>query len=162
MYRNTLRLSVRHDQSNELRVIVALAGAVNAERYERPTQLALIEDGVRIAAGEGVAELVVEGWPSAASLIADANSAGIVSFGCLDCATARGVSSEGHSPFDSLEWVPGSDVRLPLHACGAPRPSGKLLTIEAQRSGQQDFDKRVGKITIGADRGSDGSPSGPS
>jgi hypothetical protein len=154
LYSNTLRFTVRHDATNSRAVILSVVAAVYSERYERPSQLAFLDDGVRVAAGSGVAETEVSGWPTLRDLIDEVNTREMIAFGCADCAAARGVSLE--SPISGLEWVAYSDVRLPLHGCGPDVPSAErltLVTVEQQRADQRAFDDLVGRVTLGADRG---------
>jgi hypothetical protein len=142
-------MAVRHDGRDPLRATLGLASAVNAQRYERPSQLAFVEDGVRIAAGDDMSGVEAEGWPSVSELVDDANRLAIVAFACSDCAEARDVST-ADSAISGLSWVASQDVRLPLHVCREPVKVEKLITISAQRQEQREFDEQVGQVTVGA------------
>jgi hypothetical protein len=152
MYPNTLRLSVKLDESEPRLALLPIVGAVNAHRYERPSQLVFLEKGVKIAAAEQLADLAVDGWPSSQDLLDYLRRSDMLVLACADCAEAHGVGGV-QSPIPQLEWVPSEDVRLPLHDCGKVRALGRLATVEAQRAEQRGFDARVGQITVGADRG---------
>ena len=149
MYKNTLRMTVRNDSTDPVPVTLGFASAVNAQRYERPSQLAFVEDGVRIAVGDGIGEVDVDGWPALSELVDDTNALGIVAFGCSDCADQRGVST-ADSVIEKLQWVPSQDIHLPLHECQEPTEALTLITIKAQRQEQEEFDEQVGQVTIGA------------
>ena len=156
MYSNTLRFTVRHDETNPSGIILSVVAAVYSQRYERAAQLAFVEDGVRVAAGVGISEVEVPGWPSLRDLIDEVNARGMIAFACADCAAERDVRLE--SPVGGLEWVPYSDVRLPLHDCGPIVASAARLTLvttEEQQADQRAFDALVGHVTVGADRGVD-------
>jgi hypothetical protein len=152
MYPNTLRLTVKHDESEPTLALLPIVGAVNTHRYERPSQLVFVENGVSIAASENLGGLVAPGWPSSAELLDALSTANMLVLGCADCARAHGIG-EPESPIRQLEWVPSEDIRLPLHECGKSRPTGRLHLIQAQQAEQRDFDSLVGDVTIGADRG---------
>jgi sulfur relay (sulfurtransferase) complex TusBCD TusD component (DsrE family) len=149
MYKNTLRMTVRRDVVDPLHVTLGFASAVNAQRYERPSQLAFVEDGVRIAAGDGVQDIHVDGWPSLVELVDDTNRLGMVAFACVDCAGKRNVSTSD-STVQRINWVAGSDIHLPLHECREPEETLKLITISEQRQEQVQFDEQVGQVTVGA------------
>jgi sulfur relay (sulfurtransferase) complex TusBCD TusD component (DsrE family) len=154
--KNALRLAVRGDSGAGTGVILSFAGAVNTQRYERQAQLAFVEDGVRIAAGEGIQDVELEGWPSLRELVDDANRLEIVAYACSDCADGRGVSKEDPC-VERLSWVPTEDVHLPLHTCSKHRAteSRQLRTVREQQAEQRQFDERVGHVTVGADRGTE-------
>lgn len=153
MYPNTLRLSVKHDRTQPTLALLPIVGALNTHRYERRSQLVFVQEGVRIAAGEGLGDLVAEGWPSAEHVLGEIGQAGILVLACADCAKAHGVETSESAIIPQLEWVPTEDVRLPLHECGKPRARGRLVTVAAQQTEQRQFDDWVGKVTAGADRG---------
>jgi sulfur relay (sulfurtransferase) complex TusBCD TusD component (DsrE family) len=142
-------MTVRNDSTDPESVTLGFASAVNAQRYERPSQLAFVEDGVRIAIGEGIEDVDVDGWPALAELVDDANALGIVAFGCSDCAGQRGVST-ADSSIEKIQWVASQDIHLPLHECQEPTETLNLISIKAQRQEQVEFDEQVGQITIGA------------
>jgi predicted peroxiredoxin len=149
MYKNTLRMTVRNDSTDPVPVTLGFASAVNAQRYERPSQLAFVEDGVRIAVGDGIGDVDVEGWPALRELVDDANALGIVAFGCSDCAAQRSVST-ADSAVEKIQWVASQDIHLPLHECQEATETPTLITIKAQRQEQKEFDEQVGQVTIGA------------
>ena len=149
MYKNTLRMTVRRDSADPLHVTLGFASAVNAQRYERPSQIAFVEDGVRIAAGDRIEDIDVDGWPSLIELVDDTNQLGMVAFACVDCAGRRNVSTSD-STIRVTKWVAGSDIHLPLHECREPDETLKLITIGEQREEQVQFDEQVGQVTVGA------------
>jgi predicted peroxiredoxin len=149
VYKNTLRMTVRNDSADPVPVTLGFASAVNAQRYERPSQLAFVEDGVRIAGGDGIGDVSVDGWPPLSELVDDANALGIVAFACADCADRRGVGTSD-SAIEKIQWVPTQDIHLPLHECGDLGEALTLITIKAQRQEQKEFDEQVGQVTIGA------------
>jgi hypothetical protein len=154
LLKNCLRLTVRTDGAGP-DAILSVVGAVNTQRYEcRRAELAFVEDGVRVAAGEGLDTIALEGWPTLAELVADANSQEIIAYACTDCAASRGVAA-GDVVIDRTRWVPTEDIHLPLHACSKSKSSEplELRTVAEQRAEQQQFDTLVGHVTIGADRG---------
>jgi hypothetical protein len=155
LLQNSLRLAVRSDGSKPEGVILSFAGVVNTQRYERRrAELAFVEDGVRIAAGEGVEGVELDGWPSLSDLVADANDQDTVAYACSDCADGRGVSTSD-GLLDKLRWVATEDIHLPLHACSKRNSSEgqELRTVQEQQTEQREFDDRVGHVTVGADRG---------
>jgi predicted peroxiredoxin len=142
-------MAVRNDSTDPVPVTLGFASAVNAQRYERPSQLAFVEDGVRIAVGDGIDEVDVDGWPALTELVDDANALGILAFACSDCAGQRGVST-ADSSIDKIQWVASQDIHLPLHECQEPTETLNLITIKAQHQEQVEFDEQVGQVTIGA------------
>jgi hypothetical protein len=155
LLQNSLRLAVRSDASSPEGVILSFAGVVNTQRYERRrAELAFVEDGVRVASGEGIEDMELDGWPSLSELVADANEQGTVGYSCTDCASGRGVSTSAGA-LENLLWVPTEDVHLPLHECskGKSSESLELRSVQEQQSEQREFDERVGHVTVGADRG---------
>jgi sulfur relay (sulfurtransferase) complex TusBCD TusD component (DsrE family) len=155
LLQNSLRLAVRGDATAPDKVVLSFVGAINTQRYERRrAELAFVEDGVRIAAGEGIADTKLDGWPPMTELVDDVNELEITGYACADCADGRGVSTDDKG-IDRLQWVPSEDVRLPLHPCSKHRASERLdlRTVEEQRAEQREFDERVGHVTVGADRG---------
>lgn len=155
LLQNSLRLAVRRDGSKPEGVILSFAGVVNTQRYERRrAELAFVEDGVRVAAGEGVEGVDLDGWPSLSELVADADDQGTVAYACTDCAGGRGVSTS-KAVLAKLLWVPTEDIHLPLHACSKRKSSEglDLRTVQEQQTEQREFDGRVGHVTTGADRG---------
>jgi hypothetical protein len=154
MLKNCLRLAVRTGGEGP-DAILSIVGAVNTQRYERRrAELAFVEDGVRVAAGEGLDTIALEGWPTLAELVADANGHEIVAYACSDCAGSRGVATDGGA-IERTRWVPTEDVHLPLHACskGKSSESLELRTVVEQQQEQRQFDELVGHVTVGADRG---------
>jgi hypothetical protein len=155
LLQNSLRLAVRGDSAAPEKVILSFVGAINTQRYERRrAELAFVEDGVRIAAGDGIPGTELGGWPPLPQLVDDVNELEIIGYACIDCAKGRGVSTDDKA-IDRLEWVPSEDVRLPLHPCSKHQASERLelRTVEEQRAEQREFDERVGHVTVGADRG---------
>jgi hypothetical protein len=155
LLQNSLRLAVRSDASRPEGVILSFAGVVNTQRYERRrSELAFVEDGVRIAAGDGVDGVELDGWPSLSDLVADANDQGTVAYACTDCAGGRGVATS-NGVIEDLRWVPTENIHLPLHACSkhAASESLELRTVQEQQDEQRQFDEKVGHVTVGADRG---------
>jgi hypothetical protein len=155
LLQNSLRLAVRSDASSPEGVILSFAGVVNTQRYERRrAELAFVEDGVRVASGEGIDGLELDGWPSLGELVADANGQGTVAYACTDCAGGRAVSTSD-GVLENLLWVPTEDIHLPLHACSKHKSneSLELRTVREQQHEQREFDERVGHVTVGADRG---------
>ena len=156
LLQNPLRLPVRQDASDATASLLSIAGAVNTQRYERRrSELAFIEDGVRLAVGEGVDDVTFDGWPSLRELLDDVNEMEMICLVCADCASSRGIDSSADSPLKAAEWVATEDVRLPLHECGKNkrREERALVTSEQQREEQRAFDAKVGRPTAGADRG---------
>jgi hypothetical protein len=152
---NSLRLAVRTDGETPGGVVLSFVGAVNTQRYERRrAELAFVEDGVRVAAGDTIEGVELDGWPPLADLVDDVNQLEIIGFACTDCAEGRGVSTDQQS-LENLNWVPTEDVRLPLHECSKRKSNEgvQLRTVEEQRAEQREFDDRVGHVTVGADRG---------
>jgi hypothetical protein len=155
LLQNCLRLAVRSDGSKPEGVILSFAGVVNTQRYERRrAELAFVEDGVRVAAGEGNEGMELDGWPPLSELLTAVNDQETIAYACADCAGGREVST-AKSAIDRLRWVPTEDVHLPLHECSKRESSegAELRTIQQQQTEQREFDDRVGHVTAGADRG---------
>ena len=122
LLQNSLRLAVRSDGSKPEGVILSFAGVVNTQRYERRrSELAFVEDGVRIAAGEGVEGVELDGWPSLSDLVADADDQDTVAY---PAATAP-TGGESRPPTDSSTSCGGCPPRTFIfrftHAASAVR-----------------------------------------
>jgi len=149
---NTARLTVRHDESEPLRAILPIVGALNIDRYERDAELVFVENGVRLLAKDTPPAAPV-GWPTLAEAFEMLAKRSVKSFACADCGAAAGIDT-ATSPIPSLEWVASEDIRLPLHQCAKhPVVHPRVVTVEQQQREQRIFDDLVGKVTIGADRG---------
>ena len=156
LLQNSLRLAVRSDGAKPEGVILSFAGVVNTQRYERRrAELAFVEDGVRVAAGQGVERRAnstaghrsVTSWRTPTIRTRSRMPA--------PTAPAVGVSRPQTGVLENLRWVPTEDIHLPLHACSkrSPNESPELRTVQEQQTEQREFDERVGHVTVGADRG---------
>jgi hypothetical protein len=150
MYANTMRLSVRHGKNEALLAVLPLVGAIRTVRYERPCQVVFVENGVELIISPIDEDLVAPGWPSLGSLLRDLVDLDIESFACSACAEYRTKSPKSES-FIRIHWVPPSDLRLPLHHCQGAVEKQRVIPVELRRRDQSEFDKRVGKRTVGAE-----------
>lgn len=149
MYPNTLRPAVKHGPEDVLRALLPIEGAVRTAKYERPCQLAFVEDGVRLLQQPIQGDLAAPGWSSLGELLDEVTRLSLPIFACLDCAEHRGVVASGESP-TTVQWLPSTDIRFPLHLCRGEVKRMQLVTLSLQRRAQEDFDDRVGKRTTGA------------
>lgn len=154
MYVNTLRLTVRHDESEPTLAMLSVEGALNSMRFERNAQVAFVEAGVKLAASSEAPELRRDHGIDLADAVDQLDELGVKAFACADCAEGHGVAASG-GLLRQLEWLPSEDVRLPLHDCSKKRQGAgaQKISIEDQRREQRVFDELVGQPTIGADRG---------
>lgn len=146
MYPNTLRPSVKHGESEPLRALLPIVGAIRTAKYERSCQLAFIEQGVQLLRYPVNQDLSAEGWGSLVDLLAEVGSLGLVVFACTDCATHEGVVPDERLPL-KVQWLPSTDLRFPSHLCQGEVKRLQLVTVSLQRRAQTDFDDRVGKKT---------------
>lgn len=146
MYPNTLRPSVKHGESEPLRALLPIVGAIRTAKYERPCQLAFIERGVQLLRYPVNLDLHADGWGSLSGLLAEVDSLNLLVFACIDCASHEGIVPDDRLPL-KVQWLPSTDMRFPSHQCVVALKPRNLVTVSLQRRAQSEFDERVGKKT---------------
>ena len=145
---HALRPTVRHGELEPLLAILPVVGAVRTQQHERPSQLAFVEDGVRVLNGATVGRIAVDGWPTLSELFGQVKAMGMESFACLECAEHRSIEadSDDSNILPRCKWVPSSDLRLPLHCC-EEEPTRNAISLGEMDEGEAAFLVRVRQPT---------------